>query len=124
MTQAKDIMRPAGAVVPVEELVGDALAKLRESGGGPLVALDDDEVAGVVDPYLFGQLEHGKPEFSDEMIGNLISLTFRTCRPDDDVRMLENTFERSGAAFIVVAEPGGKVHGLVSPADLPGMVRG
>ncbi len=123
MTQAKDIMRPAGAVVPVDEAVNDAVARVLESGGGPVIAVDDDQVAGVIDPALLAQLDLAAPQMTEEMVGNLVSLTFRTCRPDDDVPALRDAFERSGAAAIVVVGTDGRVRGVVSSSDLPGAVR-
>lgn len=123
MTLAKDIMRPAGAVVPVDESVGDAVAEVLEHGGGHVVAVDDDQVAGVIDPALLAQLDLAAPQLSREMVGNLVSLTFRTCRPDDDVPALRDAFERSGAAAIVVVGADGGVRGIVASSDLPGAVR-
>ena len=123
MTQAKDIMRPAGAVVAVEDAVGDAVADVLDAGGGPVVAVDHDQVAGVIDPALLAQLDLAAPGLSNEMVGNLVSLTFRTCRPDDDVPALKETFERSGAAAIVVVGADGGVRGIINSSDLPGAVR-
>lgn len=123
MTQAKDIMRPAGAVVSVDEAVNDAVARVLHSGGGPVIAVDDDQVAGVIDPALLAQLDLAAPQMTEEMVGNLVSLTFRTCRPEDDVPALRDAFERSGAAAIVVVGADGRVRGVVSSSDLPGAVR-
>ena len=123
MTQAKDIMRAAGAVVSVDESVGEAVAEVLDNGGGHVVAVDDDQVAGVIDPALLSQLDLAAPELSEEMVGNMVSLTFRTCRPDDDVPALRETFERSGAAAIVVVGTDGGVRGIIASSDLPGAVR-
>lgn len=123
MTQAKEIMRPAGAVVSVDESVGEAVSEVLEGGGGHVVAVDHDQVAGVIDPALLSQLDLAAPELSQEMVGNLVSLTFRTCRPDDEVVALRETFERSGAAAIVVVGKDGNVRGIVASSDLPGQVR-
>ena len=123
MTQAKDIMRSAGAVVPVDESVGEAVAEVLEHGGGHVVAVDDDQVAGVIDPALLAQLDLAAPGLADELVGNLVSLTFRTCRPDDGVPALRETFERSGAQAIVVVGADGGVKGVLASSDLPGAVR-
>lgn len=123
MTQAKEIMRPAAAVVPVDRTVGEAVAEVLQDGGGPVVAVDDDQVAGVLDPALMAQIDMGSPELRHELIGNLVSLTFRTCRPEDDAAALREVFERSGAGAIVVVDRGGRVKGIVAPSDLPGAVR-
>jgi len=122
MTQAKDIMRPAAAVVSVEQTVGEAVAEVLHDGGGPVVAVDDDQVAGVIDPALMSQIDMAAPELASEMIGNLVSLTFRTCRPEDEAAALREVFERSGAGAIVVVDSGGRVEGIVAPSDLPGAV--
>lgn len=123
MTQAKDIMRAAGAVVSVDESVGEAVAEVLDKGGGHVVAMDDDQVAGVIDPALLSQLDLAAPKLSEEMVGNMVSLTFRTCRPEDDVPALRETFERSGAAAIVVVGTDGDVRGIIASSDLPGAVR-
>lgn len=123
MTQAMEIMRPAAAVVSVDQSVGEAVAKVLADGGGHVVAVDDDQVAGVLDPALLSQIDLGAPELSDEMVGNLVSLTFRTCRPDDEADVLRDVFERSGAGAIVVVERGGGVKGVIAPSDIPGAVR-
>ena len=123
MTQAKEIMRPAAAVLPVDRTVGEAVAEELEGGGGYVVAMDDDQVAGVVDPALLTQIDLASPELGSELIGNLVSLTFRTCRPEDDARALQEVFERSGAAAIVVVDQDGSIEGIIAPSDLPGAVR-
>ena len=123
MTQAKDIMRPAAAVVPVDRTVGEAVAEVLEDGGGPVVAVDDDQVAGVLDPALMSQIDTGAPELAGELVGNLVSLTYRTCRPEDDAATLREMFDRSGAGAIVVVDRAGRVEGIVAPSDLPGAVR-
>lgn len=117
--QAKEIMRPAAAVVSVDQSIGEAMAT-GLTGGGHLVAVDDDQVAGVLDPALFSQVDLAAPELSGEMVGNLVSLTFRTCRPDDEADALREVFERSGAGAIVVVEGSGRIKGIVAPSDLPG----
>ncbi len=94
-----------------------------EGGGGHVVAIDHDQVAGVIDPALLSQLDLAAPQLSEEMVGNLVSLTFRTCRPEDEVPALRETFERSGAAAIVVVGKDGQVRGIVASSDLPGQVR-
>lgn len=123
MTQAKDIMRPPAAIVPVERSVGDAVVEVLEGGGGHVVAVDDDQVAGVLDPALLSQIDLGAPELSDEMVGNLVSLTFRICRPEDQASALRDVFERSGAGAIVVVRGNGRIDGVIAPSDLPGAVR-
>ena len=120
MTQAKEIMRPAAAVVSVDQSVGEAVAKVLADGGGHVVAVDDDQVAGVLDPAILSHIDLGSPELSNEMVGNLVSLTFRTCRPDDSAGEIREVFERSGAAAIVVVEGSGQVKGVIAPSDLPG----
>ena len=122
MTQAKEIMRPAAAVVSVDQPLGEAVAEVLADGGGHVVAVDDDQVAGVLDPALLSQVDLGAPELSSEMVGNLVSLTFRTCRPDDDAEALREVFDRSGAAAIVVVERSGNIKGIIAPSDLPGAV--
>lgn len=123
MTQAKQIMRPAAAVVSVDQSLGEAVAEVLADGGGHVVAVDDDQVAGVLDPALLSQIDLGAPELSDELVGNLVSLTFRTCRPDDDAETLRDVFGRSGAGAIVVVERNGRIKGVISPSDLPGSVQ-
>ena len=123
MTQAKEIMRPAAAVVSVDEPLGEAVREVMANGGGHVIAVDDDQVAGVLDPALLSQIDLGAPELSNEMVGNLVSLTFRTCRPDDDADALRETFDRSGAGAIVVVDGSGGIKGIISPSDLPGAVR-
>lgn len=120
MTQAKEIMRPAAAVVSVDQSVGETVAKVLADGGGHVVAVDDDQVAGVLDPAILAQVDLGSPELSGEMVGNLVSLTFRTCRPDDSASTLRDVFERSGAGAIIVVEGSGRVKGVIAPSDLPG----
>lgn len=122
MTKAKDIMRPPAAVLPVDRTVAEAVAEELEAGGGQVVAIDDDQVAGVIDPALLSQIDLGSPQLGGELIGNLVSLTFRTCRPDDDAAALREVFDRSGAASIVVVAPDGRIEGVVAPSDLPGAV--
>lgn len=122
MMQAKEIMRPA-AVVSVDESIGEAMAKRLTDGGGHVVAVDDDQVAGVLDPAHFSEVDLAAPELSGEMVGNLVSLTFRTCRPDDEADALREVFERSGAGAIVVVEGSGRIKGIVAPSDLPGATR-
>lgn len=123
MTKAMDIMREAGAVVSVEASVGETVAEVLGNGGGHVVAVDDDQVAGVIDPALLSQLDLAAPRLSEEMVGNMVSLTFRTCRPEDEVLALRETFERSGAAAIVVVAKDGAVRGVIASSDLPGAVR-
>lgn len=123
MTKAKDIMRPAASVLPVDRTVGEAVAEELHEGGGYVVATDDDQVAGVLDPALLSQIDFGAPELGGELIGNLVSLTFRTCRPEDDARALGEVFERSGAGAIVVVDRDGGIRGVIAPSDLPGAVR-
>jgi CBS-domain-containing membrane protein len=122
MTQAKEIMRPAAAIVSVDQSLGEAVAEVLANGGGHVVAVDDDQVAGVLDPALLSQIDLGAPELSGEMVGNLVSLTFRTCRPDDEAEALREVFDRSGAAAIIVVAGNGGIKGVVSPSDLPGTV--
>ena len=123
MTQAREIMRPAAAIVSVDQSVGEAAAEVLADGGGHLVAVDDDQVAGLLDPALLAQVDFGAPELSGEMVGNLVSLTFRTCRPDDDADALREVFDRSGAAAIIVVDRSGAIEGVISPSDLPGAAR-
>lgn len=123
MTQAKDIMHPAAAIVSVDQAIGDAVATVLGKGGGHVVAVDGDEVAGVLDPAILSQVDMRSPQLSQEMVGNLVSLTFRTCRPDDNTSTIRDVFERSGAGAIVVVEGHGHVEGIIAPSDLPGMVR-
>lgn len=123
MMQAKEIMRPAAAVVSVDQSIGEAMAKGLTDGGGHVVAVDDDQVAGVLDPALFSEVDLAAPELSGEMVGNLVSLTFRICRPDDEADALREVFERSGAGAIVVVEGSGRIKGVVAPSDLPGATR-
>lgn len=122
MTKAKDIMRPPAAVLPVDRTAAEAIAQELDVGGGQVVAIDDDQVAGVIDPALLSQIDLGSPQLGGELIGNLVSLTFRTCRPDDDAAALREVFDRSGAASIVVVAPDGRIEGVVAPSDLPGAV--
>lgn len=123
MTKANEIMHPAAAVISVDKSVGEAVAEVLAGGGGHVVAVDGDQVAGVLDPALLSHVDLGAPELSGEMVGNLVSLTFRTCRPEDDATDLRDVFERSGAGAIVVVGGKGQVQGVVAPSDLPGAVR-
>lgn len=123
MAKTKDIMRPAAGVVGVDRTVGEVMADVQEHGGGYVVAVDGERVVGVIDLAPLSQMGPVASELSGQKLGDLVSLTFRTCGPQDDAAALGAVFERSGAAVVVVVGPGGRVVGVIAPSDLPGAVR-
>ncbi|SLN62512.1 CBS domain-containing protein [Oceanibacterium hippocampi] len=118
MTMARDIMQPAEAIVHVAHSLREALIRFRESDTDYLVALDGNQVAGVIDRALLVDLDAKTPGISDELIGNLDSLKFRTCRLDDDITVVERLLTFSDAGIVAVVDEDHQIHGLIGPSDL------
>jgi CBS domain-containing protein len=118
LTQAQEIMRDPGLVVSAGRPAAAAVQRLRRERRAHLIAVDGDEVAGVLSFDALLDLEREGQGLGEEMIGNLVSAEFRTCRPTDDIRALRAVLRRSGVAIIVVTEADGKVRGLITADDL------
>lgn len=118
MTIARDIMRPVAAVVHVEHTLAEALARVRDSEWGYLIAVDGDEAVGVLDRTLIEGIDAEDVAGRSEMVGNLMSLAFRTCRLHDNVEAVRRLFERTPAVVVAVTDVDRQVHGLIAPDDV------
>lgn len=118
MTVARDIMRPAVAIVHVEHTLAEALVRIRDTQWGYLIAVDGDEAVGVLDRRLIDGIDAEDHVSRSEMVGNLMSLAFRTCRLDDGIEDVRRLFERSEAVVVAVTDVDRQVHGLIAPDDI------
>lgn len=114
MTRANQMMQSALVTVNADESIEDVLEVTRNVDCEHVVVLDNGEVAAVLEANLVNGLDLETPGIRDEMIGNLASVKFRTCRPDDDRRAVWDLMEKSDASVIVVTESDGRVLGTIS----------
>ena len=102
-------------VVNGDAIVSDVIGNVKNSGFDYVVAVDEGEIISVIDQHTLDQLADLR--FGGELVGNVASLKFRTCRPSDGPGIRRLLLEGSGVRALVVCDEIGKPRELVLRVD-------
>ena len=102
-------------VVDGEARVSDVLGTKEKSGFDYVIAVDDGEIISVIDQVTLDQLADLR--FGDELMGNIASLKFRTCRPSDGPGIRRLLLGVAGVRALVVCDEVGEPRELVLPVE-------
>ena len=119
--KAKDLMTPSPACCTPEDQVGDAARLMKEHDCGSLPVVESKETMHLIgmitdrDLAVRG-LTDGKG--ADTKVRELMSSDPASCRPDDDIRDVENVMIQHKVRRVPVVDEQGCCVGIVAQADL------
>jgi arabinose-5-phosphate isomerase len=117
LLQVRDVMLPAGRVLPLDATMREAVVSLARDRGLALVGTGG-RLAGVLTTGDLTRLAERDPDFLGRPVSQVMTRTPKTTGPDDLAAAAVGTMERNGVIVLPVISDGGRIEGVVHLHDL------
>lgn len=117
LLRVRDVMLPAGRILPPDATMRDAVVSLARDRGLALIGADG-RLTGVLTTGDLTRLAERDPEFLGRPVSQVMTRTPKTTGPDDLAAAAVGTMERNGVIVLPVISDGGKIEGVVHLHDL------
>ena len=117
LLRVRDVMLPAGRILPPDATMRDAVVSLAHDRGLALIGANG-RLTGVLTTGDLTRLAERDPEFLGRPVSQVMTRTPKTTGPDDLAAAAVGTMERNGVIVLPVISDGGKIEGVVHLHDL------
>ena len=117
LLRVRDVMLPAGRILPPDATMRDAVVSLARDRGLALIGANG-RLTGVLTTGDLTRLAERDPEFLGRPVSQVMTRTPKTTGPDDLAAAAVGTMERNGVIVLPVISDGGKIEGVVHLHDL------
>jgi arabinose-5-phosphate isomerase len=117
LLRVRDVMLPAGRVLPLDATMREAVVSLAHDRGLALVG-SDGRLTGVLTTGDLTRLAERDPDFLGRPVSQVMTRTPKTTGPDDLAAAAVGTMERNGVIVLPVVSDGGRIEGVVHLHDL------
>jgi arabinose-5-phosphate isomerase len=117
LLRVRDVMLPAGRVLPLDASMREAVVSLAHDRGLALVG-SDGRLTGVLTTGDLTRLAERDPDFLGRPVSQVMTRTPKTTGPDDLAAAAVGTMERNGVIVLPVVSDGGRIEGVVHLHDL------
>lgn len=117
LLRVRDVMLPAGRILPPDATMRDAVVSLAHDRGLALIGANG-RLSGVLTTGDLTRLAERDPDFLGRPVSQVMTRTPRTTGPDDLAAAAVGTMERNGVIVLPVISDGGKIEGVVHLHDL------
>jgi arabinose-5-phosphate isomerase len=117
LLRVRDVMLPAGRVLPLDATMREAVVSLAHDRGLALIGRDG-RLTGVLTTGDLTRLAERDPDFLGRPVSQVMTRTPKTTGPDDLAAAAVGTMERNGVIVLPVVSDGGRIEGVVHLHDL------
>lgn len=117
LLRVRDVMLPAGRVLPLDATMREAVVSLAHDRGLALIGRDG-RLTGVLTTGDLTRLAERDPDFLGRPVSQVMTRAPKTTGPDDLAAAAVGTMERNGVIVLPVVSDGGRIEGVVHLHDL------